>query len=125
MKRTGVVVLVLISLSSILAHSAEITADDLVNKIIDARGGRAALQSVKDSTILGSIELVQMGAEGALTDYWKQPAKRRADFDIFGMTVTQAFDGAHAWMNNPQAGGIQDLPADRREAFARNALGHS
>ncbi|MCP4899064.1 MAG: hypothetical protein GY906_19015 [bacterium] len=41
------------------------------------------------------------------------------------MTVTQAFDGAHAWMNNPQAGGIQDLPADRREAFARNALGHS
>ena len=46
------------------------SADDILNKMIDAMGGRKAMEAVKDQTSTGTIELTQMGLSGTATQYF-------------------------------------------------------
>jgi len=101
------------------------TAQDVLNKMIDASGGRKALEAVKDTTITGSVELVQMGMNAPITVYQKEPNKVRYDIDIAaaGMTITQAYDGQKAWWTNPQTGATEEMPDFMSKQFAYEALG--
>ncbi len=100
------------------------TADDIVAKMIKAQGGKATLEKIKDSTLTGTIEIVQMGMSGSLTVYQKEPNKTRMDMEIMGMAITNAFDGETAWMINPQTGGVEDMPEDQAKEMKRQALGN-
>lgn len=80
------------------------TSKEVLDKMIDAQGGRKAMEAIKDTTISGTMEMVQQGMNATLTMYQKEPDKMRMDIEIMGMVITQAFDGQKAWFLNPQTG---------------------
>ncbi len=98
------------------------TAKEILDKMIEASGGRKAIESVDDSTVTGTIELVQQGLSGALTVYKKEPNMMRIDVEIMGMLITQAFDGEMAWWVNPQTGATEEMPETDAESMKRDAL---
>lgn len=101
------------------------TAEDIVNKMIEAQGGRKVLEGIKDSTYAGSLEMIMMGISGSATMYQKEPNMMRMDAEVMGMTFTQAFDGQIAWMTNPQTGATEELPENMAQYAKREALGFS
>jgi len=124
MKKALTLCLLSLLLFSLMASPAlSQSADDILNKMIDAMGGRKAMEAVKDQTSTGSIELTQMGLSGTVTQYIKRPNKNRLDIEVMGMIITNAFDGVTAWMVNPQTGSSEEQPEDQAEYMKREAMG--
>ncbi len=113
--------LLLFSLMALPARSQ--SADDILNKMIDAMGGRKAMEAIKDQTWKGSMELTQMGLSGAITNYFKRPNKTRMNIAVMGMVITQAYDGVTAWMINPQSGVTEEMPEEQAKYFKRSSMG--
>ena len=77
-------------------------ATDILDKMIEAQGGRKVLENIKDTTLLGSIEWIEAGGgsvSGTFTQYQKEPSKIRREMEIMGMVRTDAFDGEIGWTN--------------------------
>jgi outer membrane lipoprotein-sorting protein len=100
------------------------TSEEIVAKMIEAQGGKAALENIEDMTLTGTLEIVSMGISGSLTMYRKEPNKARMDMELMGMVVTQAYDGENAWGLDPSTGSIQDMPEQQAKEFKRMALGN-
>jgi len=97
----------------------------VLNKMIEAMGGRKSLESIKDTTISGTAEITQFGISAPVTIYQKEPDKIRMDITIAeaNMTITQAFDGQKGWWTNPQSGGItEEMPDFLTKIIAREAV---
>ena len=99
------------------------SAKDILDKMIEAQGGRANLAKIKDSTASGTMEMASMGLSG-LTFYQKEPNKMRIDMELMGMVITEAYDGEIAWGFDPQTGSIQEMPAEQAQDIKRLALGN-
>ncbi len=99
------------------------SADDVINKMIDAMGGRKAMEAINDQTSTGTMELTQMGLSGSVTNYGKRPNKVRMDIEVMGMVITNAFDGETAWMVNPQTGSSEEMPEEQAELMKRDSMG--
>lgn len=99
-------------------------AEDILKKMIDAQGGRIALEKIQDTILTGYMEMVQMGLGGSLTTYQKEPNKLRMDATVQGTVVSQSFDGETAWMTNPMTGIAEEMPLVMSKDFARSALGN-
>ena len=97
-------------------------ASDVLAKMIEATGGRKALAAIKDSTITGEFDMVQMGMSGTVTIYQKEPNKTRQDMEVMGMMITQAFDGEVAWFTNPQTGAVEELTGSALEYSKKGAV---
>jgi outer membrane lipoprotein-sorting protein len=113
----------ILSLASTYGYSQ--SAKDILGKMIDAQGGKKALEGVKDSKTTGTIELPQMGMNGNIKTYWKAPNKSRQDFEMMGMTFTNIFDGEKGWAITPQTGGPQQLPEKMAGQLKRAAYGNN
>ncbi len=100
------------------------TTEEVVEKMIQAQGGRDALAKIKDSTFTGTIEMIQMGISGAASMYQKEPNMMRIDAEVMGMTFTQAYDGETAWTTNPQTGETAKMPEKETVYMKRQALGN-
>ena len=125
MKRTAACALcALILMSMAVTSGSGQTAQDILSKMIDAMGGRKALQAVRDTTISGSVEVAQYGLTAAITMYQKEPNKIRMDIDVMGMVITQGFDGQTGWFTDPQTGTTQEMPEAQSREFARQAMGN-
>jgi len=92
--------------------------------MIDAQGGRKTLEAIKDTTIQGSMEMIQYGMKGTMTMYQKEPNRMRMDMEIMGMTISQGYDGEKAWMVNPQTGAVEELPERAAQETKKQALGN-
>jgi len=95
----------------------------VVEKMIEAMGGRKVLESLKDTTISGTAEIVQFGLTVPVTIYQKEPNKMRLDITIAeaNMTIIQAFDGQKGWYTNPQSGATEEMPDYMAKEMARQA----
>ena len=100
------------------------SAEDILEKMIDAQGGRAALEKIQDTVLTGYMEMIQMGLGGSLKTYQKEPNKLRMDATVQGTVVTQTFDGEKAWMTNPMTGLAEEMPLAMSKDFGRSALGN-
>jgi len=100
------------------------TAQDVLKKMIEAQGGEKALAAIKDSTMTGTMEMIQMGMNGAITMYQKEPNMMRMDIEVMGMVITQAFDGEKGWWVNPQTGASEELPENQADMLKRQAYGN-
>lgn len=100
-------------------------ANKILEKVIDAQGGRKLLESIKDSTSTATLEMVQMGMSATGTMYTKEPNKMRMDLEIMGMVMTQAFDGETAWMINLQTGVTEEMPEELADLTAKGAYGNA
>jgi outer membrane lipoprotein-sorting protein len=123
MKKTMIFAAALILLAGTASNAGAQDVKDILNKMIDAQGGRKALESIADSTTLGTLEMIQMGMSGSIAIYQKYPNKMRIDVEIMGMTMTQAFDGEKAWMTNMQTGAVEEMPDLMAKNMRRQALG--
>jgi outer membrane lipoprotein-sorting protein len=112
----------LLALVSVPGYSQ--SAQDILAKYIEAQGGAKALAAIKDTTVSGTMDLVQFGMTGSLTMYQKEPNKMRMDIEVMGMLITQAFDGEVAWMVNPQTGATEQMPENMTVEFKRQAMGN-
>lgn len=111
-------------LSTYALPDIEKDAQDILNKMIEAQGGRETLEKIEDTKISGTIEMTQMGVNGTLTIYFKEPNKMRFDVEVMGMVITQAYDGETAWFTNPQTGNSEEMPEQMAVDFKRQAFGN-
>ncbi|MDD8026491.1 MAG: hypothetical protein PHI34_08245 [Acidobacteriota bacterium] len=123
MKRAFSLGLVLALLAGVTVTAGAQEIKDILNKMIEAQGGRAALAGVRTSTASGTLDLVQMGLSGSLTLSQKEPDKMRLDIGLAGMVITLATDGARAWMTDPQTGTSQEMPEALAKDMKRQAMG--
>jgi outer membrane lipoprotein-sorting protein len=117
--------LILLSLATSPGFSQK--AADILEKMIEAQGGRKVLEGIKDTTLSGSAEA--MGVSVTITMYKKEPNKIRYDAEAAGIAMTYAFDGEIAWkidMGSPtpteQTG--KDAADAKREAQGYAAILH-
>lgn len=102
------------------------TAQEVLNKMIDAMGGRKNLEAIKDTTITGTVELVQAGMSAPITVYQKEPNKIRVDVEIAeaGMSFIQAYDGKKGWGTNFQTMATEEMSDDMSKNLSHQALGN-
>ncbi len=98
------------------------TAQQIVEKMIEAQGGKNAFEGIKDMTGTGTIEMAVQGLSGPITIYKKEPDKIRVDVEVIGRVFSRAYDGKTGWRTNSQTGAIeemswQQLPEIKREAM--------
>jgi outer membrane lipoprotein-sorting protein len=89
----GFLVLLLLSLMSSPGFSQKVA--DILDKMIEAQGGRKVLENIKDTTLSGTVE--GMGISLTIAIYKKEPNKTRRDIEAAGTRMTEAFDGEIAW----------------------------
>jgi outer membrane lipoprotein-sorting protein len=99
------------------------TAQDVLKKMIEANGGEKVMAAVKDSTMTGTMEMIQMGMNGSITMYQKEPNMMRMDIEVMGMLITQAYDGEKGWWVNPQTGAAEEVPEAQAQQLKRQAYG--
>lgn len=84
------------------AQSNEPTADDLIAKNIEAKGGLAAIKAITSLRMTGKLEtqgiVILLGADRKPDSLVRQTAT------IQGMTQIQAYDGSEGWQINPFSG---------------------
>jgi hypothetical protein len=85
------------------------TADDIIAKNNDAKGGLARQKAVKSVRMTGRMT-VGPGIEAPIVLEMKRPKSMRIDIAIQGMTITQAYDGSVGWMLNPLSGRADPEP---------------
>jgi hypothetical protein len=99
--RHAVIVLAAFSCLSVLGRSQ--TAEDLVNKNIEAKGGVEKIKALHSIRMTGKLN-----GEGGFTASMGQENLRpnlvRQTFSLQGMTAIQAYDGATGWQIQPFGG---------------------
>ena len=98
---TLVTILLLCGMSLSFSQTAPLTADLLVAKILEARGGVARLKAIQAQRITGNVSFGP-GAEGPMVVELKRPGKMRMEVTIQGQTVVRVYDGhGSGWIVNP------------------------
>src|SRR5271157_3404603 len=100
MKRWNCPAIVLLCLS---AYAFSQTADELVTKNIEAKGGLEKIKAVKTLRITGRAEQPDNPPLTVVIEH-ARPDEIRQDITLAGMTLVQAYDGKAGWMIQPFGG---------------------
>ena len=77
------------------------TADEIVNKVLAARGGVARIKAVHSQRISGTINFGP-GADGLFLVELERPGKMHIEVTVQGQTLVRSYDGkATGWILNP------------------------
>src|SRR5262245_35528485 len=91
--------LLCLTLLSARAADSQPSVDSILDKFLDASGGRSALEKLKSRTVKGDLDLMGTTSEWML--YAKAPNKQFAEFNNPTLgSVADGFDGAVAWSKN-------------------------
>lgn len=96
--------------------AAPLTAEEIVAKNVEARGGLEAWRDVETVKMEGSMELGE-GATAPLTLEFKRPSKVRVQFEVQGRMGVQGFDGETGWalVSAGEGGAIRLSPEQSQE----------
>lgn len=85
-------------------------AEKIVEKMVKASGGRAAMNAIKSMYMVGKTRLVTVLGErtAKMVAYEIKPSYQRLDMSFGKQTITQSFTPAGGWMR--QNGAIFQLP---------------
>jgi zinc protease len=94
------------------ASGARLTAADelpkaeaLIDKYVEATGGKAAYQKTHSSIQTGTMEFGAMGLKGKVTSYHSEPNLTYTEVELEGMgKITDGNDGKVAWSNSAMQG---------------------
>ena len=123
MTRTAPLLLVVFCLAAPAAHA--LTADELIAKNLEARGGLARIQAITSIRATGVVKIG--GGDGiieqAYTSLQARPGSLRRERSMQGLTSITAFDGVVGWSLNPFRGRRepQRLPPDTVKSLAADA----
>lgn len=77
------------------------TADEIVKKVIEARGGLPKIKAVQSERISGRVAFGQ-GTDGTFVVELKRPLKMHVEITIDSQRIIRVFDGkSSGWMINP------------------------
>ncbi len=79
------------------------TAEELVGKNIEAKGGMEKIKALKTVRVTGKLD-AGGGFTGTVTQENKRPNLLRETFTLQGMTQVQAYDGSSGWEIRPFGG---------------------
>jgi zinc protease len=95
------------------------TVDQILDKYVQAIGGKAAIQKQTSRVSKGTFDIPAMGAGGPITIYSKAPNKTLLVIEIAGFgTIQQAFNGTVGWAQEPQSG-LRELTGTELAAAKR------
>jgi outer membrane lipoprotein-sorting protein len=101
--RRGLAILTLAA-CALLLHAVPdetpLTADQIIQKHIEALGGTAKLNAIQTLVVTGKASILGQ-TEAPLTIRVKRPNLLRLEMTFQGKKVVQAFDGTAAWTLNP------------------------
>jgi outer membrane lipoprotein-sorting protein len=83
--------------------ASAITAEELVAKNLDARGGEAKLRAIKSIHRVGKVR-IGGGTDAKVESWIVSPEMFRSEFSLQGMTAISAWDGKQAWSISPFQG---------------------
>ncbi len=96
-------VIVVIAVCCCATFSLSQTADDLIAKNIQAKGGIEKIKAIKTLRMAGKFE-GGGGFTAAVTQENERPDLVRETFTLQGMTAVQAYDGTTGWQIQPFGG---------------------
>jgi hypothetical protein len=109
---------------SVLAQDAEkmeLTAEQIIDKHIEATGGRAAYEKQKSLYLKGTVEFTGQSIKGKIKTYMKTPDKILVILSLEGFgDFNQGYDGKIAWSQDP-INGLQTLGGMEKARLAREA----
>lgn len=98
------------------------TAEQVIDRSIEATGGKAAYEKLKNRVASGTVEIRGTGLKGALTIKEAPEAKNLSIFEIPGIgKMEQGTDGEFAWEKSVVAGG-RLLDGEEKAHAIRNAF---
>ena len=87
------------------AKSSMPTVDQILDKYVQAIGGKAAIEKHTSRIMKGAFDVPAMGLSGSAEIYAKAPDKSLAVITIPGFgVVREGFDGTIGWAEDPQTG---------------------
>src|SRR5882762_7702736 len=110
--KTGILSVTLLLFLPMVAAAQ--TADEIVKKALDARGGVDKLKAVQSERVTGRIAFAR-GVEGIFVVELKRPLKMHVEISVEGQTIVRVYDGkSSGWMINPFSGSddVQPLSAE-------------
>src|SRR5207245_238515 len=96
-----------------LAASAQ-TAEEIVKKALDARGGVEKIKAVQTERVSGQVSFSR-GMAGTFVVELKRPLKMHTEITVEGQKIIRVYDGkSSGWMINPFLGNkeVQPLPSE-------------
>lgn len=90
------------------------TADEIVKKVLDARGGVQKIKAVQSERVSGRVSFAH-GMEGTFVVELKRPLKMRVEISVEGRKIIRVYDGkSSGWMVNPflENKGVEPLPPE-------------
>ncbi|MFQ5655687.1 MAG: hypothetical protein ACE5GW_13280, partial [Planctomycetota bacterium] len=92
----------------------------LLDRFIEASGGKEAFEKIKNRVTRGTVELVGMGFTGSMISYSAAPCHHYEAIEFSGMPKAEkGTDGAVAWERN--ARGVKVLAGLERAIFLRTS----
>jgi hypothetical protein len=96
------------------------TADELIAKSLEARGGLDKLKAIQSIRMTGKMSMGPMDLPMVIE--MKRPHSFRADITVQGTAAVQAYDGTTAWGISPTGTGqAEPMPADAAKEMADQA----
>jgi zinc protease len=105
---------------AVAAAFGQRSAEQVIEKYMQAIGGRAAFEKVTTRVMKGTVEIPDDQTTGTAEIYAKAPDRYRSTFDFPGYgTVERVLDGEKGWDKNPESGvsvmSRTDLTVNRRD----------
>jgi len=107
------------------ASAAAPTAQAILDRYVEASGGKAALEKLQTRVTKGKMEMTTLGLSGNLELRAKAPGKQISTVELAGFgSIREGFDGTVGWTEAPGVGVTSksggELARDRRsKAFPR------
>lgn len=100
------------------AQEALPKAETILDRFVEATGGRAAFEKHHNEVMHGSMELTGRGVKGTITVYQAEPDKIRAVIDIEGVgKIESGSNGEVAWENSALQGPRVKQGIEKTDAF--------
>lgn len=80
------------------------SADEIIAKNLEARGGKDKISAIKTVKFTGKLIVPSQGLEAPVLQQTKRPSSVRLSIDIQGKSFVQAYDGQTGWQLNPFSG---------------------
>lgn len=123
MRRVLAIILVgIVGAGIVAAQAAPPTVDQILDKYVQALGGKAAYEKLTSRVSKGTFELPAQGLTGTVEIDSKAPNKSLLLVELTGLgRIQQGFDGVVAWADNPQ-GGVRELSSQELSVAKRGAM---
>ena len=92
------------------------SVDQILNRYVEAAGGRAAWLKLTSRVTTGTIEVPSANASGTIELSEKAPDRILSEIRISGILFRQGFDGTVGWSDDPQNGLHEQTGVELAEA---------